>query len=57
MNLFKKLFASVLGLIGVVFIAANLLLGIPKSPESGRPWRVEINRLALAIREIEQLTV
>lgn len=51
MNLFKKLFASVLGLIGVVFIAANLLLGIPKSPESGRPWRVEINRLALAIQE------
>lgn len=51
MNSFRRLFASVLALIAVVFIAANLLLSISKSPENGRPWRVEINRLALAIEE------
>ena len=34
-----------------VFASANLLLSNLKSPENGRPYRVEINRLALKIEQ------
>ncbi|MDE6728064.1 MAG: sensor histidine kinase, partial [Oscillospiraceae bacterium] len=35
----------------LIFIAANLLLRYMNSPENGRPYRVEINRLALLIEQ------
>lgn len=51
MSSFRKLLAAVLTLITAAFIAANLYLTISKTPEDGRPYRVEINRLALEIQE------
>lgn len=38
-------------LAALIFIAANLLLRYLNSPENGRPYRIEINRLALLIEE------
>lgn len=51
MRSFWKLFTAVLALITAVFIAANLLIKMINAPENGRPYRVEINRLALKIED------
>lgn len=48
---FRKLFAAAVlltaGIIGVI----NLVLFVLKTPENGRPYRVEINRIALQIEQ------
>lgn len=49
MKAFNKIFAAVIAAIVMLFAAANIILSADCS-ESGRPYRVEINRLA---RQIE----
>lgn len=48
---FRKIFAAAVlltaGIIGVI----NLVLFVLKTPENGRPYRVEINRIALQIEQ------
>ena len=48
---FRKIFAAAVlltaGIIGVI----NLVLFVLKTPETGRPYRVEINRIALQIEQ------
>lgn len=51
MRAFGKIFCAVSLLFIMLFILANLILFHRDSPENGRPYRVEINRLALAIEE------
>ena len=51
MRALRKVFAYVIALAAVLFVAANLLLHYLYTPENGRPYRVEINRLALRIEE------
>lgn len=51
MRSFWKLFTAALALITAVFIAANLIIKMINAPENGRPYRVEINRLALKIED------
>lgn len=51
MKTFDKLLIATLALIALIFVGANLLLYLPDEGDSGRPYRVEIARLAL---EIEQ---
>lgn len=45
MKAFNKIFAAVIAVIVVVFAAANVIL-LTDSSDSGRPYRVEISRLA-----------
>lgn len=51
MKAFNRIFAAVLAVTALFFAAANLILVSSGSEENGRPYRVEINRIA---REIEQ---
>ncbi len=50
MKSFDRIFAAVIALILVIFAAANALI-LWESNNAGRPYRVEINRLALEIEE------
>ncbi len=51
MKAWRKLFALAATLAAVIFVSANLLLNYLNESESGRPHRVEINRLALQIKQ------
>lgn len=51
MKSFRKLFVSVFICISFIFIGLNLLLKDLSTGESGRPYRVEINRIALQIEK------
>ncbi len=51
MKAFNKIFAVVIAIIILIFVGSNLLLASSDNTDNGRPYRVEINRLAL---EIEQ---
>lgn len=51
MKSFYKALAVMLVVFAAVFASANLLLNIYCQPGNGRPYRVEINRLALQIAE------
>ncbi len=51
MKAFRKVFASAFLCIVIIFIGTNLLLKNMNNVESGRPYRVEINRIALQIEE------
>lgn len=51
MKAFKKIFAIVIALIVIIFFLANLILLNTHKGDNGRPYRVEINRLALEIEE------
>ena len=50
MKAFNKIFAAVIGVLTVLFAAANILLAAEADSGGGRPYRVEINRL---VRQIE----
>lgn len=50
MRAWRNIFLIVISLITVSFLAANLLL-LRNAPDEGRPYRVEINRLALQIEQ------
>lgn len=50
MKAFNRIFAAVIGVLTVLFAAANMILAAQVDPGGGRPYRVEINRLA---RQIE----
>lgn len=50
MRAWRNIFLTVISLITVSFLAANLLL-LRNAPDEGRPYRVEINRLALQIEQ------
>lgn len=49
MKAWRRLFAAVAALIAAIFVGANLILHLLNTSESGRPYRIEINRLALQI--------
>ncbi|MDE5746142.1 MAG: HAMP domain-containing histidine kinase [Acetatifactor sp.] len=49
MKAFNKIFMAVIGVLAILFAAANIIL-LADNSDSGRPYRVEINRLA---RQIE----
>ncbi|MCM1054237.1 MAG: HAMP domain-containing histidine kinase [Bacteroides sp.] len=51
MKAFNGIAAAALLLAGLVFAASNIALSLILSSESGRPYRVEINRAALRIEE------
>ncbi len=51
MKTWKKLLAAVAIFMLLVFVLANLALYYMTDPERGRPYRVEINRLALQMQE------
>lgn len=51
MKAFNKIFAAIIAIIILIFIGTNLTLVFYDNDESGRPYRIEINRIAL---EIEQ---
>lgn len=51
MKAFRKIFALVAAAVTLIFIAVNLFLGSVDASGGGRPYRVEIKRLA---RQIEQ---
>ncbi len=51
MKAFRKIFGAVVGLILCVFAAANIIIYNLDTTGSGRPYRVEIERLALTIEE------
>lgn len=50
MKAFNRIFAAVIGVLTVLFAAANMILAAQVDPGGGRPYRVEINRLT---RQIE----
>ncbi len=50
MSAWRNLFLTVIGVMAVIFPAVNLLL-LRNAPDEGRPYRVEINRLALQIEQ------
>ncbi|MBP1559926.1 MAG: HAMP domain-containing histidine kinase [Oscillospiraceae bacterium] len=50
MKAFNKISAAVIGVIIAVFAAANMIL-LTDAADSGRPYRVEISRLALDIEQ------
>ncbi len=50
MRAWRNLFLTVIGVMAVIFPAVNLLL-LRNAPDEGRPYRVEINRLALQIEQ------
>ena len=49
MKAFRKVVVSAFICISIIFIGSNLLLKNMSTAESGRPYRVEINRIALQI--------
>lgn len=49
MKAFNRIFAAVIAVIIIIFIAANLFMISSDNTENGRPYRVEINRIALEI--------
>lgn len=49
MKTWTKILAAVIALTTMIFVGANLLLYYLKAPGNGRPYRVEINRIALRI--------
>nr|MDE6211868.1 sensor histidine kinase [Lachnospiraceae bacterium] len=51
MKAFEKMVCAVSLLFAAIFIFANLIMLHWNIPENGRPYRVEINRVALAIEE------
>lgn len=51
MKSFDKIFAVVILMLAVIVTAANLILINRTGAENGRPYRVEINRIALEIEE------
>ncbi len=51
MKSFNRIFAFVIALMAVIIITANIIVLLPEDTESGRPYRVEISRIAF---EIEQ---
>lgn len=51
MRAFRKIFAAAAALAGLLIITANVLLHQWNAPENGRPYRVEINRLAFQIEQ------
>lgn len=51
MKAFNRLFAAVLGVLAVIFLGANLFLIKINGSDGGRPYMVEINRLALKIEQ------
>lgn len=51
MKTFRKFFAAVIGLILCVFVVTNILIDHLDTTGNGRPYRVEIERLALEIGE------
>lgn len=51
MKTFRKFFAAVIGLILCVFVVTNILIDHFDTTGNGRPYRVEIERLALEIGE------
>lgn len=51
MRAWRKIFAAAAVLAAVIFAAANLLLSYLNVSENARPYRVEINRLALQIEQ------
>lgn len=50
MRAWRNIFLTVTGLMILIFAAVNLFL-LRKTPDDGRPYRVEINRLALQIEQ------
>lgn len=48
---FNRIFIAIAALIAIIIIGANIFLLLPDDSDSGRPYRVEINRLALEIEE------
>lgn len=50
MRAWKNIFLTVIGLMILLFAAGNRFL-LRKAPDDGRPYRVEINRLALQIEQ------
>lgn len=50
MRAWRNIFLTVTGLMILLFAAGNLFL-LRKAPDDGRPYRVEINRLALQIEQ------
>jgi len=48
---FRKVFASVVFLIVGIIVLINFILYFLKLPENGRPYRVEINRIAMQIEQ------
>lgn len=48
---FRKVFAAAVFLITGIIALANFMLYFLKTPENGRPYRVEINRIALQIEQ------
>lgn len=46
MKAFHKLFAMVIAAIAILFAAANIILWVDETGSGGRPYRVEISRLA-----------
>lgn len=50
MKAFNRIFAAVIAVLALLFAAANIILAADGSG-GGRPYRVEINRLALQIEE------
>lgn len=50
MRAWKRIFISAAAFVIVIFAAANLILQW-RTPENGRPYRVEINRIALQIEQ------
>lgn len=51
MKAINRLFAAVLGVLAVIFLGANLFLIKINGSDGGRPYMVEINRLALKIEQ------
>lgn len=51
MKSFYRILTVIIAVFAVIFLSANLLLHYCSQPENGRPYRVEINRLALQIAE------
>ncbi len=51
MKAWRKIFAVIVVLTAVIFAGANLCLYHLKAPENGRPYRVEVNRIALQIEQ------
>lgn len=51
MKAWRKIFAVVIVFVIAVFITANAALNYLERPENGRPYRVEINRVALFIEQ------
>lgn len=51
MRAWKRTFSAAAAIVIVIFVLANLILNNLKFSEHGRPYRVEINRLALQIEQ------